>query len=394
MKKTAIPFLVTILLPVILLAQEQKTASSRPGEIAESELLSDDQLMSRAVDLKDILDVKVSPAPDYPPCTDGNDSAQLFDGEIHSCRYDALSTVGWHRFASAPANIVTINLKLKQICFLTAVRLHVMGGRWAGVALPAKVWISASVDGIHYPLRLQYFPSPELTEKEQGLPFSGWLFLWKVFQLGRYVRLEIEMGDRGDILLLDEIQLLGEKTVYIYYRKDMALWAPMESVEEDLTAERSSLLEEGNLVINPHFLDSDGDATPDAVRVRSRDLVPPATPSVSIEKPDGGNVLALQRKTDEGVVLLVLPAFLAEAVPANLVFSVEVMTTGESACAVSLQGPAGLEIASADPTQAKDWKKIEIPVPSGEVVSRITFAFTGKLSDTLRVRGPRLAPAD
>jgi len=387
-------FLVVWLVPVLALGQADKALPSQPADDTEVDLPSEQELMDQSVNRSGVADVTLHPDGNYPPCTDPKDAEQLVDGQIGTAAYSAKGTVGWHHFGTLPDKHLVIDLKLKNITFVTMVRFHLTGGRWAGAALPANMFISVSVDGKRWPLRLRYFPAPWTVKSEDGHPFAGWLLLTKIFQLGRYVRIEFEMGDHGDLLLLDEIQILGPERIYIMGRKDMDYWAEMQPGEEPITFGTQDLVQEGNLIINPSFVDVDNDGAPEGLRVESRDLSPRAAADLSVENTEGTNALVVKRLTDDGVVHLILAALPAEAAEQKLVFSAEVTTTTGSSCAISVDGPAGSSIVASEGIDAQQWKTVSLPVAATKVASGVTFAFEGKKGDVLHVRNVRLTAAD
>jgi len=394
MNRFLLVFLVVWLLPLLALAQADKALPSQPVEDVEVDLPSEQELMNQSVNIPGVLDITLHPDPNYSPCADPKDAQQLVDAQIGAAAYNAKGTVGWHHFDTLPDKHVVIDLKLRKITFITMVRFHLTGGRWAGAALPANIFISVSVDGKRWPLHLRYFPAPWTAKSEDGHPFAGWLLLTKIFQLGRYVKIEFEMGDHGDLLLLDEIQILGPERIFVMGRKDMDYWTEMQPDEEPITFGTKDLVQEGNLIINPSFVDVNDDGAPEGLRVESRDLSPRATADLSVENTEGANALVVKRLTDDGVVCLVLAALPAEAAEQKLVFSAEVMTTAGSSCSISVNGPTGSSIVASEDIDAQQWKTVSLSVAAAKVASGVTFAFQGKKGDVLRVRNVRLTTAD
>ena len=394
MKRILLAFLALALLPALCLAQADKALPTEPANEPEVELPSENQLMEQSINLPRVLDLTFNPAPNYPPCTDPNDAKQLIDGQIGVAGYDAEGSVAWNCFATLPDKRVAIDIKLKKISFITMMRFHLTGGRWAGASLPSNIFISVSVDGKSWPLRLRYFPSPTTFASENGHPFAGWLLLTKIFQLGRYVRIEFEMEDRGDLLLLDELQILGTERIYVYFRKNMDYWTEMQPGEKIVSFGTQKLIQEGNLIINPAFADPDEDGAPNGVRVESRELSPKAAVTLRVEQVEGLPTLVLSRGNDAGTAQLVLAAVPADAPDRKLVFSADIMTSAGSSCRVSVQGPVGDNLATSDPMESGQWKAVRLAVAPTQGAFGVTFSLEGKKGDVLRVRNVRLAVAD
>jgi len=143
----------------------------------------------------------LAPAPNYPLCTDDNDSAELTDGKTFGSNWTQRTTVGWSR---SPGNI-EIYVDLKMIYQVNRVRLHSVGGGKAGVEYPEFIAVLTSRDAQNYSM-VGFLESTSLARgKSQKEPY--------VFDLdgldvaARHVKLIIRPF--GLYFFLDEIEIYG-----------------------------------------------------------------------------------------------------------------------------------------------------------------------------------------
>ena len=375
--------------PALLAAGKDSPATPAPDADEKApELPSIKDLHDQAVLLADFKECTLETPANYGPCKDPGDAAQLIDGQAAHCLYDAKGTVGWQTVTESNGRTVTVMLHLKRICFISYLRLHIAGGRWAGVALPVNIWVSASVDGKRYPMRLKYFPRPEIVQSETGHPFAGWLLLQNVLQTGRVIKIEFEMQDRGDVLLLDELQVFGLNKIMVFFRDDMpfwAYWAPDTEVESFGT---EKLTADGNLVLNPAF-EAGQNGAPLGVRVEA----PEGTTATIAKSGDSGEV-TLTRESGAGVVDLVLGTLAGQAeLPEAAEFTASVQALPGASCTVAVEDPGGKGVLGSVKIAPGDWQQIKIPVTlSGNALPRIRVTLSGKDRPSVRLRDVRLAP--
>lgn len=324
-------------------------------------------------------------APNYAPCTDPDDAEQLVDGETAGAAWNSAGTVGWD-FSKLDEKKVTITITMKRLAFIAGLRMHFACGRWAGVSLPGHIWVSVGVDGRRFPQRLEYFPGKPTAPDEKGRPLAGWIFVQDVVQLGKHIKIELEMEDRGDVLLLDEIQVFGTTKTFIFFRKNMAYWlywVPGTEIERFAAGE---LVAEGNMILNPMLTDSDSDGLPDGMRLETgRD----AAAKASVDDAGGAKAVSVARGQGGRSVDLVIATIGDNAKEdRQAVLTADVKCAG--GCSVRVETPSVAEAIASKEVGEGDWQTISIPVTIAKgTLPRVRVSLAGQ---SMSLRNLKLAP--
>lgn len=296
-------------------------------------------------------------APNYAPCADPDDARQLIDGATAGAAWNNAGTVGWD-FSKLDEKKVTLTISMKRLAFITNLRMHFACGRWAGVSLPENVWVSIGVDGKRYPMRLKYLTDTPTDGDEKGQPLAGWIFAQDIVQLGKHIKIEFEMKDRGDLLLLDEIQVFGLTKTFIFFRKNMPFWlywAPGAEIER---LGNDALVAEGNLLLNPMLTDTDNDGLPDGMRLETDGG---ATAKASVADAGGARVISVTRGDGDQNVNLVIATIGEDAKgDRNAVLTADVKSAG--GCKVRVETPGVAEAIATKEVGGGDWQTISVPV--------------------------------
>ena len=257
--------------------------------------------------------------------------------------------------------------------------------------MPANIYVSASVDGKRYPMRLRYFPKPDITASENGQPCFGWLYLKNVLQTGKFIKIEFEMQDRGDILLMDEIQVWGLKKILVFFREDMDFWAFWDPDTEVETLDAEDLVKDGNLILNPTF-HTDDKGMPLGVRLEA----PQGTLAKIVRNGDSDELL-LKRESGTGDVNLVLGTVARESGnqdSINAQFSAQVKVMKGASCVLAVEDPGGKAAVGSVKIAPGDWQEVKIPVTlAGQSLPRIRLILSGEDQPALQLRNVRLAVA-
>ncbi len=147
----------------------------------------------------------LSPTPNYPHCTDPDDKVQLTDGKTHSCKWLKKSTVGWMK--ASPTVDIVVDLGEKLAVY--EVRIHTVGGGFAGVYFPRYLAVLISDDGREF--HLCGIESDKKLTNLQNTRKSARPAVMNVKDInaaGRYVKLVMRPNVR--FLFLDEIEVIGE----------------------------------------------------------------------------------------------------------------------------------------------------------------------------------------
>ena len=318
-------------------------------------------------------------SPNYAACTDPDDAKQLIDGETAGAAWNNAGTVGWD-FSKLEEKKATLTISMKRLAFVSGLRIHIGCGRWAGVSLPGRIWASVSVDGKQWQQRSEYFPNKPTEGDEQGRPVAGWIFLQDILQLGKHIRIEFEMEDRGDVLLIDEIQVTGTTKTYIFFREAMAFWlywAPGTAIERLVGDE---LVAEGNMILNPMLADADGDGLPEGMRLETE-----GEAKASITDAGGGKAVSVTRGEGQGRVDLVI-ATAGEVAKKD---REAVLTAEVKGCTVRVETPGVAEAIALKEVGEGDWQTISVPVTIAKgTLPRVRVSPAGK---SMSVRNLKLA---
>lgn len=150
----------------------------------------------------------LSPAPNYPHCTDPGDAAQLTDGQLTEGHFwTQKSTVGW---SGQPYAVVTIDLgksePISGASFRTAAGV-------AGVLWPVMIRVQVSDDGKQY---RDIGDLIKLDESGEQLPQGYGLHRYVTSKLkghGRYVRFVVLAN--GPYLFADEVEVFRGPAVWL-----------------------------------------------------------------------------------------------------------------------------------------------------------------------------------
>ena len=142
---------------------------------------------------------RFSVAPNYPLCTDQNDSIQITDGHKAGSIWGNKSTVGWKN-ASSPPEII---IDLKKQVLVTEIRVYTVGGGHAQVEYPKSVVVFLSSDGRDF--------SFIALKRSKGLPAGKKPYVCVIDNItcaARYVKVVISPD--GYYTFLDEIEVFGK----------------------------------------------------------------------------------------------------------------------------------------------------------------------------------------
>jgi len=321
-------------------------------------------------------------APNYAACTDPDDAKQLIDGETAGAAWNNASTVGWD-FSKLDEKKATLTISMKRLAFMSGLRIHIGCGRWAGVSIPGRIWASVSVDGKQWQQRSEYFPNTPTEGDEQGRPVAGWIFLQDILQLGKHIRIEFEMEDRGDVLLIDEIQVTGTAKTYIFFRETTVFWlywAPGTEIERLVG---DDLVAEGNMILNPMLADADGDGLPEGMRLETGGE---ATAKASIAETGDAKAVSVVRGEGDGRVDLVI-ATAGEVAKEDreAVLTADVKCAG--GCTVRVETPSVAEAIALKEVGEGDWQTISMAVTIGKgTLPRVRVSLGGKSMSVRKVK--------
>jgi hypothetical protein len=145
----------------------------------------------------------LSPAPNYPLCTDPGDLTQLTDGKAYGSNWRDKSTVGWR----IKSDIPQVTIDLQQVQLVEEVRVHTVGGGAAGAFSPEYAAVLASVDGIRFAHagtakgRCET-RGPQVKSRQEIVLAAG-----KLSARARYVKVVLQPS--CPLVCLDEIEVLG-----------------------------------------------------------------------------------------------------------------------------------------------------------------------------------------
>ncbi len=141
-----------------------------------------------------------SPKPNYPHCTDEGDRFQLTDGVLAESEWTRKSTVGWKEMFNLPE----ITIDLGGIKKFDEIRIHSIGGGFAGVKYLQGIIVFVSDD------KLNYECAAIFRNNDKGRRFKikkSIIFSLKNLDVeGHYIKIFIKTA--GTFFFLDEIEII------------------------------------------------------------------------------------------------------------------------------------------------------------------------------------------
>jgi hypothetical protein len=144
----------------------------------------------------------ILPKPNYPLCTDEQDTTQLTDGRALGSDWVNKSTVGWVAGSTAPEIIID----LENIEYIDEVRVYSIGGGVAGVEFPRYITVFVSNDGKDFKFVGALSSNDAIRTDKHKIARS-----FAIKNLGvksRFVK--VQLHPDGMFTFLDEIEIIGD----------------------------------------------------------------------------------------------------------------------------------------------------------------------------------------
>jgi hypothetical protein len=144
----------------------------------------------------------MSPKPNYTYCTDPGDSYQLTDGESYGCDWIKKSTVGWMK----PKNIIEIKIDLGSTENIDSIKIHSIGGGFAGTYYAENIIVTTSRDNITYEYA-GVFSGDKLNKSATKVKNPQVLDVKNINKNARYINMLVR--PYGQYFFADEIEIIS-----------------------------------------------------------------------------------------------------------------------------------------------------------------------------------------